>query len=403
MPRFQVVFAGEFFADRTPEKAVDLLARRFRLPADFRRRLLAGERLVLKTGLDEATAARYCEAAAECGVVFNPEPEAADEGAPAARPAPGRAPGEANRVNCPQCGMNQVKAATCLQCGAFLTVPPAPRRSPDLAPTSAPARSRGRGWGLFKTIRVTLLLLILAAAGLHTWMTRVWTTDWQEPLWVAVYPINAEESPRVEAYLERLTAADFQPIADFFARQAQAHGLALDQPFRTELAPAVAGLPPPPPEGGNPLHTAWWSLRLRWWARGAGAVEGPAPDIRVFVLYHEPSAANEWLDNSFALPKGLIGIVHAYAAPHLAPRNNLIIAHEVLHTLGAKDKYDPATGMPRHPAGFAEPYKTPLYPQTTAEIMAGRIPWSENAARMPESLEEVMVGADTALEIRWPR
>jgi hypothetical protein len=398
MQRFQVIFEGEFFADRTPEKAVALLAQHFRLAPALQRRLLAGERLVLKQGLDETTAARYCDAAARCGVVFNLEADPA--GTPIPSPPPARAPEKPFHVSCPVCGMAQVKASTCLQCGAFLTAEPAPRHS--LAPPPPAAKpSRGGGWGLFKTVRVTLLLLILAAAALHTWMTRVWTTDWQEPLWVAVYPIDAEDSPRVSAYLERLTSADFQPVADFFARQAKAHGLALEQPFKIDLAPAVASLPPPPPAAGNPLQVAWWSLRLRWWARSAGALEGPAPDIRVFVLYHEPTAANEWLDNSFALPKGLIGMVHAYATPALAPRNQVIIAHEILHTLGARDKYDPATGLPLHPAGFAEPYKTPLYPQAAAEIMAGRIPWSEVVARMPASLEEVTVGAETTREIRW--
>jgi hypothetical protein len=398
MPRYQVIFEGEFYADRTPESAVALLARRFRLTPDLQRRLLAGERLVLKQGLDEATAARYCDAAAHCGVVFNRQADAAaSESAP---PLPEYSPETGNRVTCPSCGLPQVKATTCLQCGAFLTAQAAPRTAWPSPPAPADP-ARGRGGSLFRTVRVTLLLLVLAAAALHTWMTRVWTTDWLEPLWVAVYPIDAEDSPRVKAYLERLTSADLQPVADFFARQARAHGLALERPFKIELAPAVADLPPPPPAAGNPLKTAWWSLRLRSWARSAGAMEGPAPDIRVFVLYHEATAANEWLDNSFALPKGLIGVVHAYATPGLAPRNNVIIAHEILHTLGAQDKYDPATGLPLHPAGFAEPDKMPLYPQAAAEIMAGRIAWSATVARMPASLDEVVVGPATTREIRW--
>ena len=49
--------------------------------------------------------------------------------------------------------------------------------------------------------------------------------------------------------------------------------------------------------------------------------------------------------------------------------NNVVIAHELLHTFGATDKYDPADNMPRHPDGFAEPDARPLFPQRLAEII----------------------------------
>jgi hypothetical protein len=72
-----------------------------------------------------------------------------------------------------------------------------------------------------------------------------------------------------------------------------------------------------------------------------------------------------------------------------------------MHTLGATDKYA-ANNMPDYPAGYAEPYREPLFPQTAAEIMGGRIPLSPTRARMPESLDEVVVGVQTAAEIHWP-
>ena len=83
-----------------------------------------------------------------------------------------------------------------------------------------------------------------------------------------------------------------------------------------------------------------------------------------------------------------------------APFNNVIIAHEFLHTLGASDKYDPADGLPLFPLGFAEPEKEPRFPQRLAEIMGGRIPLSDYDAEIPGSLKHVIIGADTALEIR---
>jgi hypothetical protein len=94
-------------------------------------------------------------------------------------------------------------------------------------------------------------------------------------------------------------------------------------------------------------------------------------------------------------------VVNAFATDAQAGPNNVIIAHEMLHTLGANDKYDPSTNYPLQPLGFAEPELAPLFPQRFAEIMGGRVPISPGDARIPDSLDEVLIGAATALEIRW--
>ena len=52
--------------------------------------------------------------------------------------------------------------------------------------------------------------------------------------------------------------------------------------------------------------------------------------------------------------------------------NDMVMAHELLHTLGATDKYDPASDAPRFPEGYGDPRQVPLYPQQFAELMAGR-------------------------------
>jgi hypothetical protein len=103
------------------------------------------------------------------------------------------------------------------------------------------------------------------------------------------------------------------------------------------------------------------------------------------------------------MQKGLVGVVHAFAAADMTRTNNVVIAHEILHTLGATDKYDLATGAPRFPDGYAEPERTPLHPQALAEIMAGRYAVSPGVFEMAHSLDEVHVGQATATEIRWRR
>jgi hypothetical protein len=70
-------------------------------------------------------------------------------------------------------------------------------------------------------------------------------------------------------------------------------------------------------------------------------------------------------------------VVHAFASEKMAARNNVVIAHEMLHTLGASDKYDLSNGQPIFPDGYGDAQQQPLLPQQLAEIMGGRIAISE--------------------------
>jgi hypothetical protein len=164
-----------------------------------------------------------------------------------------------------------------------------------------------------------------------------------------------------------------------------------------------AELPARPPQraaDSGILATALWSLRLRFWAwRVSGHAHEPE-HIRLFVLYHDP-ALTPTVPHSLGLRKGLIGVVYAFAAPHMDGANNVVIAHELLHTLGATDKYSFLDNAPRFPEGYGDPRQSPLYPQLTAEIMAGRRMLAPGQWQQAASLEEVVIGPATALEIRW--
>ncbi len=186
--------------------------------------------------------------------------------------------------------------------------------------------------------------------------------------------------------------------------RAQAHhyGVKESAPVKTRLRPALHELPPEPPAGGGMFATAAWSLRLRFWAWTHGGAAGEPEDIRLFVLYRDP-ALTPTVPHSLGLQKGLIGVVYAFATPAMDGANDVVIAHELMHTLGATDKYDPATDAPRFPDGYGDPNQVPLYPQRTAELMAGRRMLSPNRWVEPASLDEVVIGPASALEIRWLR
>ena len=138
---------------------------------------------------------------------------------------------------------------------------------------------------------------------------------------------------------------------------------------------------------------------MRYWSWSKDNYDHPK-DIQVFVIYFDPKE-NQRLAHSLGLQKGLIGVVNAFADKKMSKQNNIVIAHEILHTVGASDKYDPRTNQPLFPVGFAEPDKDPSFPQNKAEIMAGRIPVDINKAESPRSLKKVLLGEATAIEIRW--
>jgi hypothetical protein len=254
---------------------------------------------------------------------------------------------------------------------------------------------------VWKTIRIAVLLVVLVIVAGRTWLDRVETQSWKSPLWVGIYPLNADGSPSAQSYIGDLSAEDFASITTFFEREGHRFALALDEPVHIELYPQGKELPPQLEPNPGLLGVMWWSLKMRWFALHATKVPGRTPSrIRIFVLYHDPSSL-QTVPDSHGLQKGLIGVIHAFASKSMAGSNNIVIAHELMHTLGATDKYDFSTGAPLYPAGFAEPDRQPRYPQPSAEIMAGRRAVSATDFDMPSSLKDVVVGPVTASEIRW--
>jgi hypothetical protein len=256
--------------------------------------------------------------------------------------------------------------------------------------------------GAWKMLRIAILLFVLLVVALSTWLDRYRSTRWHEPLYVAIYPIAADQSPVTLGYVADLDAERFQPIDQFFMREAARYHLDSSEPVKIRLRAPLHLLPPQRAPQAGLIATALWSLRLRYWAwRASGHVNDPE-DIRIFVLYHDP-ALSPSVPHSLGLTKGLIGVVYAFAVPAMNGENNVVIAHELLHTLGATDKYDPGNDAPSFPNGYGDPRQVPLYPQRSAELMAGRRMLDATRWQQAESLEEVVIGPATALEIRWPQ
>jgi len=252
---------------------------------------------------------------------------------------------------------------------------------------------------MFKAIRIAILLFVLFFVSVSTWLTQARSTDWNSSLWIKIYPINADGSAAAEKYIESLQSDDFAGIESFIARETERYSRLIDKPVRIELGSVINEQPPQMDAQPNVLSVMGWSLKMRWWASSITDVQDRIdPDVRIFVRYHKPDL-NVQLENSVGLQKGMVGIVNGYASRRLRGVNNVIIAHEFLHTLGATDKYSPTDGQPIGPDGLAEPDRKPLYPQRFAEIMGGRIAESENSAYIPKNLKYARIGPLTASEI----
>jgi len=245
-------------------------------------------------------------------------------------------------------------------------------------------------------LRILILLAVLFAVLFISIGERYWVRTWSHPLHVAIYPIALDAQS--QEFVSQLSLEDFQEISGYLRAEAARWGnKAMPDPL-LELKAPLQALPPT-----GHATTAWEAIRLslglRWYAfRNTPFWQGLGT-IRLFLLYHQP-IPGQALPHSLGLQKGLLGVVHVFAEPDQQAQNNVIITHELMHALGASDKYD-AQGMPSFPLGYADPYADPVLPQHQAEIMAGRIPRSETRAVIPENLGQTLVGSATAAEIGW--
>lgn len=269
-------------------------------------------------------------------------------------------------------------------------------------PGGPPEGWRRRHW----RIRAGLLLLalLIAAAWAHAVRReRAGRRAWERTLRVAVVLLAREPEglaaagplrARLPALAARLAAEQARhrgPGPDPFAFEA-AGPVAWDRLF--PLAPASEGF------GDRVRHaiTVWSATRGA--DRAAGL--GPGPwDARLYLLLERPRApgAASYAEGAGAVG-GEVGLVRAWVAGDDATLALSALGHELLHCLGASDKYDPA-GRAREPEGLAEPERAPRHPQRLAEWMVGEVPVAPGRGRLPAGLEELGVGPVTAREIGW--
>ena len=252
----------------------------------------------------------------------------------------------------------------------------------------------------FKNIRITLLLLVLGYIAVDSFLSGKRATEWKHPLRVVIYPINADGREATDKYISTLTTSQFESFTTLLKKESSRYGLKLSSPISVQLSAPIKSLPPAIPKDRSTLGVMWWSLKLRYWTWKTDNHKGTKPQVRAYALFFDPKV-HKGLAHSTGLEKSKVALIQLFADDKHAKQNNFIILHELLHTLGATDKYNLSTNQPIFPEGYAEPNRKPTYPQRKAEIMGGRIPLSPTKAKIPSSLKKTVIGAKTAREIGW--
>ena len=109
---------------------------------------------------------------------------------------------------------------------------------------------------MFKAIRISILLFILFFVAFGNWLTQARSTDWNNSLWIKIYPINGDGSEVAAGYISGLEAREFEGIERFVERETERYARKVARPVRVELGDVIGEHPPDLPAEPNAL--SWW-------------------------------------------------------------------------------------------------------------------------------------------------
>lgn len=274
-------------------------------------------------------------------------------------------------------------------------------RAERFAGIAALQRWLNAGW--FFRLRVSLLLcalVLVLAWGARDWSDRRARTSWQRPLRIALVLVEREPVP--ERTLALLNTRSFE-LERRLAQEYARHTGRDFTPFELVVrGPVRVTEEPPSAQSDSTVDLLRRGFELWRWT---SAVDSEARvelgyDSRIYLVLKPAAGGGLAFVEGESEYRGRVGIAQADIAQDTLDFSLFVAAHELLHTLGASDKYDGA-GRAIFPQGFAEPKKVPLFPQPAAEVMARNRPFAPGSERPPETLSELVVGETTAREIGW--
>jgi len=250
---------------------------------------------------------------------------------------------------------------------------------------------------MWKNIRVAILLVVLLVVAVNAYRDQ--NQNWNQPIHILLHPINADGLATTQHYIQQLQQDDFAEVKQYLEKNSQQYR-GQSSYFMIQIGRELQQTPPKMSEQPSILNNILWSLKFRFYAcKQHQSVDG-SPSLTLYLNFYDPKQSRE-LKHSTALERGRIGSVNLFASSKQATQNNVVLVHELLHGFGATDKYNLSNGEPIFPIGYAQADRQPLYPQTEAEIMGGRIPLSEYKSKMPNDLNETVISILTAKEVGW--
>lgn len=252
-----------------------------------------------------------------------------------------------------------------------------------------------------RNVRVAVLLMVLVAVALYGWQRtrrRALRNSWNGPLPVAVVLVAPKSpSPEVVAAWTRGLSRLETWMQGEYTRANGSPGVTM-LPF-TLLGPVTVDQPLPLPQPDAEVAERTRSALAFESAASAIDEQASVPKGAVVIdVWLEPAGGSSFVEG-LGEAGGVRGLVHGNLDDTQIDLELIAVAHELLHCLGASDKY----GADGHalPNGLAEPSRAPLYPQRFAELMAVERATSAHDGLLPNSLDEVRVGPVTAREIGW--
>lgn len=257
---------------------------------------------------------------------------------------------------------------------------------------------------LFFRIRVAVLLFVLFVVVLYAIRdirSRGARKDWDHTLDVAIVLLRDGnvDPAALESVRERAPA-----LADRLNAEMRRYRTVGPPPFRFHVKGPIDGVRPPPAAAGDGVvDLAKGSAALATWLGEVDPRAGVVPDhydTRIYVTVRPGDPRSRSMFEGMSEENGRVGLVSVELDATMVDTTLFVVAHELMHTLGATDRYD-ASGHTLIPAGLPEPDRSPLYPQRFAEVMARNRVVAAGREVVPETIGELAVGSDTAKEIGW--
>lgn len=260
---------------------------------------------------------------------------------------------------------------------------------------------------IFYRVRVGILLFVLFVVILYAirdFRSRGARKNWDQTLEVALVVVRVEGTQTVDDAALAALRGRVGALETRLASEMTRYRAGSPPPFHfSVLGPVTVSSPPPTPSGDGPTDLAKQAIALAGWLRETDPRAGVVSDrydTRIYLAVRRPRSQDRSVIEGQSEEGGRVGVVEVELDDTMADLTLFVVTHELMHTLGASDKYD-ETGRSRAPDGLAEPNRSPLYPQRFAEVMARNVPVSPSSERVPETIDELAVGALTASEIGW--